>query len=107
MSKELIKELELLREYNQKRYLEPRLKLLIDYIDNLEKENIKLNHYKKLYQSVKKHKEDLRSFLIDWKDVLESGKENVEGLDIVEKHELETLHNILAKLEEIEGVSGV
>lgn len=107
MDKELTKELELLRDYNQKGNLEPRLKLLIDYIDDLEEENNKLNHYKKLYQSVKKHKEDLRSFLINWKDVLESGKENVEGLDLVEEHELETLYDVLAKLEEIEGVSSV
>lgn len=83
----LKKQLDKLRNYNEKGCLDLSYKLLIDYIDELEKENTKLNHYKKLYQSVKKHKEDLRSFLIDWKDVLESGKENVEGLDLVEKTE--------------------
>lgn len=38
------KELELLRDYNQKGILEPRLKLLIDYIDELENENNQLNN---------------------------------------------------------------
>ena len=42
MGKELTKELELLRDYNQKGNLEPRLKLLIDYIDELEQENFNL-----------------------------------------------------------------
>ena len=42
MNKELTKELELLRDYNQKGNLEPRLKLLIDYIDELEQENFNL-----------------------------------------------------------------
>ena len=42
MGKELTKELELLRDYNQKGNLEPRLILLIDYIDELEQENFNL-----------------------------------------------------------------
>lgn len=80
---------------------------LLDYIEELKKENNKLNHYKKLYQSVKKHKEDLREFLKNWVNVLENERGNVEGLDLFEEHQLETLYDILAKLEEIEGVEGV
>lgn len=107
MNQELIKQLKNLRTYKEKGCLDLSYKLLIDYIDELEKENNKLNHYKKLYQSVKRQKDNLKEFLIDWKDVLEIGKSNVEGLDLFEEHQLETLYDILAKLEEIEGVVGV
>ena len=42
MNKKLIKELELLRFYKEKEYLDLHYKLLIDYIDDLETENKEL-----------------------------------------------------------------
>ena len=36
---------------------------LLDYIEELKKENNKLNHYKKLYQSVKKQKDNVIGFI--------------------------------------------
>lgn len=59
----LKKQLEKLRNYNEKGCLDLSYKLLIDYIEELEKENNKLNHYKKLYQSVKKQKDNVIGFI--------------------------------------------
>ena len=65
---------------------------LIDYASNLEKENEKNKHYKTLYQSLKKQKEELRSWLVeqeerDWDEVSS------------------TFGYVLDKLEELEGDS--
>ena len=63
MNQELIKQLKTLRTYKEKGCLDLSYKLLIDYIDDLEEENNKLNHYKKLYQSVKKQKDNVIEFI--------------------------------------------
>lgn len=42
--------------------------LLVSYIKELQQEAEKLQHYKKLYQSLKKQKEELRSWLKEDKD---------------------------------------
>ena len=42
--------------------------LLVSYIRELQQENEKLHHYKALYQSLKRQKEELRSWLKEDKD---------------------------------------
>lgn len=41
------------------------MKKLEEYITNLQKENEKNKHYKTLYQSLKRQKEELRSWLVE------------------------------------------
>ena len=65
---------------------------LIDYASNLEKENEKNKHYKTLYQSLKKQKEELRSWLVEQEE---------RAWDEVSS----TFGYVLDKLEELEGVS--
>lgn len=60
--------------------------------DYLEKENEKLHHYKTLYQSLKKQKEELRSWLVEQEE---------KSWDEVSS----TFGYVLEKLEELEGVS--
>ena len=65
---------------------------LIDYASNLEKENEKNKHYKTLYQSLKKQKEELRSWLVEQEE-----RAWDEGSS--------TFGYVLDKLEELEGDS--
>lgn len=65
---------------------------LIDYASNLEKENEKNKHYKTLYQSLKKQKEELRSWLVEQEE---------RSWDEVSS----TFGYVLDKLEELEGDS--
>ena len=65
---------------------------LIDYVSNLEKENEKNKHYKTLYQSLKKQKEELRSWLVEQEE---------RAWDEVSS----TFGYVLDKLEELEGDS--
>ena len=65
---------------------------LIDYASNLEKENEKNKHYKTLYQSLKKQKEELRSWLVEQEE---------RAWDEVSS----TFGYVLDKLEELEGDS--
>ena len=65
---------------------------LIDYASNLEKENEKLHHYKTLYQSLKRQKEELRSWLVE---------QEKKSWDEVSS----TFGYVLDKVEELEGDS--
>ena len=68
--------------------------LLIHYskiIDYLEKENEKLHHYKTLYQSLKRQKEELRDWLVEQEE---------KSWDEVSS----TFGYVLEKVEELESV---
>lgn len=45
----------------------------------------------------------LENRINEWKDDLENGKENIEGLDVFEEHTLIVLDNILGQIAEIRG----
>lgn len=82
---------------------EEKKQKLIDYVSNLEKENEKLHHYKTLYQSLKREKEELRSWLKEDKDkikVYDTKNNNAVELGIIIG-----LGMCVEKLEELEGVS--
>lgn len=66
--------------------------LLVSYIRELQQENEKLHHYKALYQSLKKQKEELRDWLVEQEE---------KSWDEVSS----TFSYVLYKLEELEGVS--
>ena len=67
--------------------------LLLSYINELQQENEKLNHYKKLYQILKREKEELRSWL-------EDGFGYDKG--VVAEEYIEAIENVLDKLNELE-----
>lgn len=50
---------------------------------------------------------ELKDNLTDYKYVLESQKENVEGLDIFEEHALDILEEIINKIQELEESGGI
>ena len=66
--------------------------LLVSYIKELQQEAEKLHHYKTLYQSLKKQKEELRSWLVEQEE---------RAWDEVSS----TFGYVLDKLEELEGDS--
>ncbi|MEE1282773.1 MAG: hypothetical protein UHK60_11100 [Acutalibacteraceae bacterium] len=123
MGKELTKELELLRDYNQKGNLEPRLKLLIDYIDELEQENFNLRegiyiekmsfqsegrNFKELmemptYQELQEENNQLKEQRQELRSWLEEYKENSYGLGSYETGISDALGDVLNKLNELEG----
>lgn len=71
-------------------------KKLQQEIKKLQQKNEKLHHYKTLYQSLKKQKEELRSWL----------KEGFSyDTGVVDEHFIEAIENVLNKMEELEGVS--
>ena len=70
--------------------------LLVSYIRELQQENEKLHHYKALYQSLKRQKEELRSWLEEGKRV-SIAHENMISVNFISL--------VLSKLEELEGVS--
>ena len=78
---------------------------LIDYVSNLEKENEKNKHYKTLYQSLKRQKEELRDYLKARIEVCDN-RLSMPFCDPekVTKERL-ILSQCLDKLEELEGVS--
>ena len=63
-------------------------------INKLQQENKKLKHYKKLYQILKREKEELRSWL-------EDGFGYDKG--VVAEEYIEAIENVLDKLNELEG----
>lgn len=67
--------------------------LLLIYIKELQQENEKLNHYKKLYQILKREKEDLRSWLEE--DLKEKYRDAGYRNNIIRE--------VLDKLNELEG----
>ena len=60
--------------------------------EELKRENEKLHHYKTLYQSLKRQKEELRSWLVEQEE---------RAWDEISS----TFGYVLDKLEELEGVS--
>lgn len=46
---------------------------------------------------------ELKEYLKDYIEVLQSQKDNVEGLDMFEEHTLENLEEFLAKMQELES----
>ena len=76
--------------------------LLVSYIRELQQENEKLHHYKTLYQSLKRQKEELRSWLKEDKDKIKVyDTKNNKG---VELGIVLGLGMCVEKLEELEGV---
>lgn len=65
-------------------------------IKKLQRENEKNKHYKTLYQSLKRQKEELRSWLEEGKRV-SIAHENMKSVNFISL--------VLSKLEELEGVS--
>lgn len=68
--------------------------LLVSYIKELQQEAEKLQHYKTLYQSLKKQKEELRSWLKD---------EIINSKAVSSQYYF--FGRVLSMLEELEGVS--
>lgn len=75
-----------------------KLYLAEHYISSLEQENEKLHHYKTLYQSLKKQKEELRSWL-------KEGFSYDKG--VVDENFIEAIENVLEKMEELEALEMV
>ena len=71
-----------------------KLYLAEHYISSLEQENEKLHHYKTLYQSLKKQKEELRSWLKD---------EIINSKAVSSQYYF--FGRVLSMLEELEGVN--
>lgn len=67
--------------------------LLVSYIKELQQENEKNKHYKTLYQSLKKQKEELRDWLKEGKRV-SIAHENMRSVNFISL--------VLSKLEELE-----
>ena len=76
---------------------------LIDYVSNLEKENEKNKHYKTLYQSLKRQKEELRSWLKEDNDKIKVY--DTKNNKAVELGIVLGLGMCVEKLEELEGVN--
>ena len=71
---------------------------LKEVIEELQQENEKLHHYKTLYQSLKKQKEELRDYLA--KEISDGRSEdNLWLMGVYDEDK-----NILEKLEELESV---
>lgn len=70
-----------------------QFEFIYKYIENLEKETEKLHHYKTLYQSLKKQKEELR----DWLEEMLDNKYDIFSVVRVK--------DVLSKLEELEMVT--
>ena len=68
-------------------------KELYKYIKNLQKENEMLHHYKTLYQSLKRQKEDLKEWLEESKKI-SSAQHHVIGVSIC--------NIVMSKIEELE-----
>lgn len=79
--------------------------LLVSYIKELQQEAEKLQHYKKLYQSLKKQKEELRDYLKARIEVCDN-RLSMPFCD-PEKATKERLilNQCLEKMEELEGVN--
>lgn len=85
--------------------------LLVSYIKELQQEAEKLHHYKTLYQSLKRQKEELRDWLkekIQYTDTiyLGSDRKNYSDDTILDMSSRKWGYkDTLNKLEELEGVS--
>ena len=103
MNKELIvtsEDIELLKEMKDNClkadvYDDEKRLLKANAITKILYENEKLHHYKTLYQSLKRQKEELRSWL-------KEGFSYDKG--VVDENFIEAIENVLEKMEELEGV---
>lgn len=77
--------------------------LLVSYIKELQQEAEKLHHYKTLYQSLKKQKEELREWLKEDNDKIKVY--DTKNNKAVELGIIIGLGMCVEKLEELEGVS--
>ena len=73
-------------------------------IKKLQQENEKLHHYKTLYQSLKKQKEELRSWLKEGKRV-SVNSQNTNLAEYERKIHFDLYNDVLGKLEELEMVT--
>ena len=74
--------------------------LLIHYskiIDYLEKENEKLHHYKTLYQSLKRQKEELRDWLVEQEEKSWDEVSSTFGYVLEKVEELESVKKCIKK----------
>lgn len=92
-----------------------QLEFYKDLSEQLQQENEMLHHYKTLYQSLKRQKEELRSWLekeiyliepkgtgINYNCEYDSEEDYISAMK--EQSKLNTLKEVLSKLEELEGV---
>ena len=73
-------------------------------IKKLQQENEKLHHYKTLYQSLKRQKEELRSWLEE-NIICYENSQNTNLGEYERKIHFDLYNDVLGKLEELEGVS--
>ena len=78
--------------------------LLVSYIRELQQENEKLHHYKALYQSLKRQKEELRSWLEE-NIICYENSQNTNLGEYERKIHFDLYNDVSGKLEELEGVS--
>lgn len=80
---------------------------LMYQIELLQKQNKELKERDLIIaMELEKHQNnwnELKEYLKDYIEVLESQKDNVEGLDIFEEHTLDNLEEILDKMQELES----
>ena len=81
-----------------------KLYLAEHYISSLEQENEKLHHYKTLYQSLKKQKEELRDWLEE-KIICYENPQNTNLGEYEKKIHFDLYNDVLGKMEELEGVN--
>ena len=77
---------------------------LIPYFNRLQKENEKLHHYKTLYQSLKKQKEEMRDWLEE-KIICYENPQNTNLGEYERKIHFDLYNDVLGKLEELEMVT--
>lgn len=70
------------------------------YISMIERENEKLNHYKKLYQILKREKDELRSWLEGW---IENEEYCYLATTPKDRCRKDIYQDVLSKLNEIES----
>lgn len=85
---------------------EKNLSVKLQEYEKIKEENRKLNNRINSLIKIKATKEhnwnELKEYLKDYKDVLENQKDSVEGLDLFEEHTLDTLEEVLNKMQELE-----
>lgn len=112
MNKELIvtsEDIELLKEMKDNClksdvYDDEKRSLKANAITKVLYENEKLHHYKALYQSLKRQKEELRSWLEE-NIICYENSQNTNLGEYERKIHFDLYNDVLGKLEELEGVS--
>ena len=73
-------------------------------IKKLQQENEKLHHYKTLYQSLKKQKEEFRSW-VEENIICYENSQNTNLAEYERKIHFDLYNDVLGKMEELEGVN--